>query len=240
MSGRTTVISQPRFLPAASYFHRMTLADVFVVLDTVQYTPRDWENRNRILGPDGPQWLTVPVVHVSRTQRILETRIDNAQDWRSKHLRTLEAAYARAPHYAATMRVLEDLYGRDWNRLLELDRHFMDAVVGELGIRCRFVLASELAGEGKGQDLLVSLCRAVGADTYLSGSLGRNYLRTGDWAAAGIRLRYHDYEPAPYPQVLPGFTPWMSVVDMMMNCGPGTREVLAQGQPPPEDAAEAG
>ena len=237
MTGRTAVISQPRFLPAANYFHRMMLADVFVVLDTVQYTPRDWENRNRILGPDGPQWLSVPVIHVSRTQRILETRVDNTQDWRSKHLRTLEAAYGRAPHYAPTMRLLEGLYRPAWDRLLDLDRHFIADAVRELGIGCEFVLASDLEAEGKGQALLMSLCRAVGADTYLSGALGRDYLRPPDWAAAGIRLRYHDYRPAVHPQLLPGFTPWMSVVDMMMNCGPATREVLAQGQPVPEDAA---
>ena len=240
MSGKTAVISQPRFLPAANYFHRMMLADVFVILDTVQYTPRDWENRNRILGPQGPQWLTVPVVHVSRTQRILETRIDNAQDWRPKHLRMLETAYGKAPHYARTLRLLEDLYGRAWDRLLDLDRHFIDAACRELGIRCEFVLASDLGGEGKGQALLLSLCRAVGADTYLSGSLGRDYLHAEDWAAAGIRLRYHDYEPAAHPKLAAGFTPWMSIVDMMMNCGPATREVLAQNQPAPRDAAEAG
>jgi hypothetical protein len=237
VSGRTAVVSQPRFLPAPNYFHRMMLADVFVILDTVQYTPRDWENRNRILGAQGPQWLTVPVVHVSRSQLIRETRIDNAQDWRSKHLRTLEAAYGKAPHYASTMRLLESLYGASWDRLLDLDRHFIDAAVRELGIRCEFVLASDLVAEGKGQALLMSLCRAAGADTYLSGALGRAYLRPEDWAAAGIRLRYHDYESAAYPQLAPGFTPWMSVIDMMMSCGPETRDVLARDQPAPKDAA---
>src|SRR5713226_2493691 len=93
------VISQPRFFPGLHYLHRMMVADIFVIFDTVQFTPRHEENRTRLKSPQGPQWLTVPMRQLSREQPILQTHIDNAQPWQSKAIKALSTLYAKAPCY---------------------------------------------------------------------------------------------------------------------------------------------
>ena len=95
------VVTQPRFFPGLHYLHRMMLADVFVILDTVQYSPRHEENRTRVKAAQGPHWLTVPVRQAGREQRILDTRVDSTQPWRRKIGHTLAALYSRAARYVA-------------------------------------------------------------------------------------------------------------------------------------------
>ena len=224
------VASQPRYLPSAAYLHRMLLADVFIYLDTVQYTPRDWENRNRIKSVTGPVWLTVPVIHQRREQTIIETEIDPAQDWGRRHLRALELNYRLAPWFDEVFGLVEPLLSRRWTMLWELNLAVTDALLGYLGRRAEWIRASALGAEGaRGQDLLIALCGKVQGDLYLSGPLGRNYIEPDRFREAGLGLAFHDYAPARYPQIHGEFLPNLSAIDLLFSCGRGSLGVIEAG-----------
>lgn len=232
MTQTVAVISQPRFIPALNYLHRMMLTDVFVWLDNVQYTPRDWENRNKVKGPSGAKWLSVPVIHESRDQRICDTKIDPSQNWRQDHVRTLEHFYGRAPHGHEMMDFILPLISAESQRLMDLNIGIVESVAPLLGIACHFVTATSLGADGRGEDLLIGLCRSVGATCYMSGSLGRNYITPSKWAESGLGLCYHDYNHPSYPQIHGDFLPWMSFLDLVANVGfAGARDVIACNQP---------
>ncbi|GFM35157.1 WbqC family protein [Desulfovibrio subterraneus] len=221
---KSIVISQPRFLPALNYFQRMEICDCFVFLDTVQYSPSDWENRNKIKTPLGAQWVTVPVKNSGHGMRIFDTEIENKHNWRSKILKTLRQNYSKAPFYTYCMPYLEECFSQDWYKLVDLNMHLIDFACRTLDISCEFVFSSELNVDGSGEALLINLCKNLGADKYISGSLGRNYITKRNWDDEGIELCYHDFEPYEYPQIYGEFLPWLCFVDLFMNCGPKSKD----------------
>lgn len=225
-------ISQPRYLPFAAYLHRILVSDLFVYLDNVQYTPRDWENRNKVRTAQGWTWLTVPVRAEYRAG-LPEVGIDNEQPWQARHWRTLECSYSRAPHYDATAERLRPIYeARRWERLVDLDVAVVEELCGAFGIaNTPIARASEIGASGTGSELLLNLCKAVGASTYLSGPLGRGYLDERAFNDAGIAVAFHDYRHPVYRQLHGDFLPGMAAVDLLCNCGPQSLDVLARDQP---------
>jgi hypothetical protein len=151
------MISQPRYMPALNYIQRISLCDVMVYLDNVRYTPRDWENRNKIKTARGWAWLSVPVVHISRDQLIKDTRIDNSFQWRRKHVRSIRQWYGKAPYFQRYFPEIERILGKRHEFLLDLNRAAIDFITGELKIECRFELASELGVGGSGAGLLIAM-----------------------------------------------------------------------------------
>jgi hypothetical protein len=223
------VISQPRFFPGLHYLHRMLLADVFVILDTVQFNPRHEENRARLKTPGGTDWLTVPVRQASRDQLILQTRPDDGQPWRRKALKTLQHLYGKAPLYRAHAPAVEEVLGTPQETLTGLDRASWGPALRLLRPACRFVRASELPVSGTGPRLLLEVCTHLGADTYLSGSFGREYLDAGEFARAGVTVLFHEYSYPTYPQRYDGFVPFLSYLDALFNVGLDRDWVLAGG-----------
>jgi hypothetical protein len=223
------VISQPRFFPGLHYLHRMLVADVFVLFDTVRFNPRHEENRARLRTPRGADWLTVPVRQASREQLIQETRPDNSQPWQRKALSTLQHLYGKAPHYrdhiAAVRKVLEVPH----ETLTDLDRASWEPALQLLRPACRFVRASELPVSGTGPRLLLDICKCLGADEYLSGSFGREYLDLAEFAREGVQVHFHHYAYPVYPQHGEGFVPFLSYLDALFNAGLDRDSVLAGG-----------
>ena len=213
------VITQPRFFPGLHYLHRMMLADVFVILDTVQFTPRHEENRARVKTPRGPHWMTVPVRQFSREQRIVDTRLDNTQPWRRKITRTLASLYGRARHYKAHVAEVMGVLESPHETLTQLNRASWGPALRSLRIDCRFVCASALPVSGRGSRLLLDICGSVGADVYLSGAFGREYLDLATFTARGVAVRFHEYTYPIYPQCFGAFVPWLSYLDMLFNAG---------------------
>jgi hypothetical protein len=224
------VISQPRFFPGLHYLHRMMVADVFVVFDTVQFTPRHEENRAKLKTPNGSAWLTVPMKRTHREQRIVDTRIDATQNWRSQALHLLERLYGKAPRYETYAAEVHGSVQTSCETLTQLTRASWEPALRRLGIECRFVYASELPVSGKGPQLLLDICRHVGATAYLSGAFGREYLDVEVFRAAGIDLRFHEYVYPVYPQCHGEFVPFLSYLDMLFNVGLERETVLAGGQ----------
>jgi hypothetical protein len=211
---------QPAYLPWLGYLDKIARADVFVYLDTVQFEKNSFINRNRIKTAQGVQWLTIPVKtrgHLSATLR--DTQIETGQDWRTKHLKAIAMNYRRAAHFPACFRQLESLLSDSQTNLAELCWAQLRFWLELFAIETHVVRASELDVLGTKSDLVLALCRHFGADHYLSGALGRDYLVVEDFRAAGVEVEFQQFAPPVYPQLWGDFVPALSVVDYWMNCG---------------------
>ena len=225
----TLVVLQPGYLPWLGYFDLMHKADVFVHYDDVQFDKHGWRNRNRVKGPKGPVWLTVPVRHSGRSgQSILDVEIDDGQDWRRKHISTVSQLYARAPFLPAILPRLEEILERPWGRLVDLDLAVVDWLAAELGIAKPCHRASELGIAGDRNERLLDLCRHFGATRYLSGNSAQDYLDVARFRAAGIDVAWHDYAHPSYAQLHGDFVPYLSVLDLLLNVGKASLAVLQQ------------
>jgi WbqC-like protein family len=212
---------QPNFAPWLGLFDKMMHSDVMVLLDSVQFIKRSYQNRAQIKGAGGPQWLTIPVISKGRYHQLTrDVEIDESRGWRSVHLRTLQSVLAKAPHRDAVLEFLQPIYAREeLHNLTDFNTALLRGVVARLGIATRLVMASELDCPGSSSRLMLNLTKAVGGDTYLSGPTGRNYLEPEMFSAEGVKLRYHSFEPFEYPQPFPPFVPGLSCLDYLANVG---------------------
>jgi len=224
-------IHQPQYLPWLGYLAKWDAADLFVILDVVQYEKNGWQNRNRIKTGDGVRWLTVPV-HARLGTPIADVTIDSSQAWPARHLRAIEQAYARAPGLAERRAALRAFYARPWTRLSPLATDSARWLAEALGITTPLRLASELlpaATPTTATGRLVALCRAVGADAYLAGEHGSDYMDLGEFAAAGIEVLAQRYEHPVYPQVHGDFVPHLSALDLLLTAGERALAILREG-----------
>jgi hypothetical protein len=235
-------IHQPHFLPWLGYLHRMASVDLFVLLDHVQFERRNYQNRTSIRINGEARWLTVPVVQRSQKERIVDKEVDNrldgAKGWALTNSATLRYAYGRAPYFADYAPALEALFAQRWNRLVDINQAGLDLLREAFGIATPLARSSELGVEGARSDLILGICRAVGARTLLAGMGGsRRYLDPQAFARAGIAVRFHEFSHPQYAQCGRGpFIPGLSALDMLFNCGARNRELL-RGRCPVADAA---
>ena len=222
-------INQPAYLPWLGYFDRIAASDVHVVLDHVQFEKNSFVNRNRIRTAQGPAWLTVPVRTKGRFGElpIRELEVDTAQPWQRKHWATIRQAYARAPHFAEHEAFLAGVYERDWPLLAPLAAELTAWQLDAFGIRTPLRSSTKLGAEGAKDELVLDICRRLGASTYLSGALGRDYLREELFEAEGIRVVYQDYDHPAYRQLHEPFEPQLAALDLLLNEGPAGGRILA-------------
>lgn len=220
-------IHQPQYLPWLPYLAKANSCDVFVYLDNVQFQKNGVQNRNQIKTANGPYWLTVPV-NASLDVTIKDTTIDNFQPWASKHLKSIEHAYARAPHKNLIDDGLRQLLMRDWSFLSELNIAVSEWMFEFLDIRCKRIRSSELVANGAKDELVIDICREVGASQYLSGEGARVYQDPAKFDLAGIVLEYQQYDFRAYAQCFSkqGFLPAMSGLDLILNLGDRSRDFL--------------
>jgi hypothetical protein len=231
-------------MPWLGYLHRMAQADLFVLLDHVQFERGNYQNRTRIRMGEEARWLTVPVVQRSQKERIVDKDVDNRLEgdrwWPRVHFNTLRHAYREAGYFGTYGPALQDVLHRRWDKLAELNQALLDVLREAFGIRTPLVRSSELQVEGAKSDLILNLCRAVGADTLLAGFGGsRAYLDAEAFARAGVRIAYHEFEHPVYPQS--GSAPFiagLSAIDLLFNCGPQSPRVLF-GEPATHESCAA-
>lgn len=218
---KIVAIVQSSYIPWKGYFDLINSVDEFILFDDVQFTRRDWRNRNRIKTSGGPTWLTVPVVSSGRYLQRIDETYAASDDWRRRHWQTIAQSYARAPHFGEYAEVVEALYlGSNERRLSDVNRAFLDAVCSVLGITTPVRWSSEFAVDGVKTERLVRLCEATGATAYLSGPAARAYLDEGLFAEKDIGVDYIDYSDYPqYTQVHPPFDHHVSVLDLLFNTG---------------------
>jgi len=222
---RTLVVLQPGYLPWLGFFDQMSRSDVFVYYDDVQFDKHGWRNRNRVKSPHGPHWLTVPVRHSGLDFPLInQIEIDNRRPWARKQLGSIRHFYARAPYLAQYLPELESLLTRTWQRLIDLDMAIVEHMCRWLRIDRRIVLASELGVPGVKSERLLNLCLKLDATRYLSGSAARSYLDIRLFERAGIEVEWQDYQHPVYPQQHGAFVPYLSALDLILNCGESSAE----------------
>lgn len=213
---------QPAYLPWLGYFEKIQRSDVFIYLDTVQFEKNSFINRNKIKTPQGGQWLTIPVKVMGHTNTTLaDTEVDDGQPWRTKHLKSIEMNYRKAPYFAEGNPELERLISTPTNNLAELCWQQLNFWLAEFEIETKVIRSSELEISSKKSDLVLDLCKHFSAENYLSGALGRDYLNEDAFSKAGIAVEYQEFIHPSYLQRWGDFEPYMSIVDYWMNCGPG-------------------
>jgi hypothetical protein len=227
---KTLVVLQPGYLPWLGFFDQMRCADVFVYYDDVQFDKHGWRNRNRIKTPDGPLWLTVPVLHHGKGQPlILDTLIDNTSGWARKHVGSLRQYYAKAPYLKTYLPELEALLNTTWTHIVDLDMAIAELMARWLTLNPRVVRASQLGIGGGQSERLVNLCLHFAAGRYVSGSAARDYLDVGLFERNGIDVAWQDYHHPVYPQQYEPFVPYLSAIDLLFNCGEDSGRILTSG-----------
>ena len=221
-------VHQPQYLPWLGFFSKINMSDCFVILDNVQYKKREFQNRNKIRTAKGFIWLTVPVVTKGRFhQKIKEVKIDNSVSWQQKHLRSITTNYGKAKFFKKYSSFLEDIYLKSkWQSLNDLNCHIINYTLKELAIDTKIYTESSLDIEGSSTDRIINICKTLAADTYLSGSGAKAYLEEEKFKASGIGLCYQEFKHPNYPQAFKDFEPQMSVLDLLLNCGPESRNYL--------------
>lgn len=225
-------INQPAYLPWLGYFHRIAVSDLHIVLDHVQFEKNSFTNRNKARTKEGWCWLTVPVKTRGKFGDLEISKIAIAREhhWAQKHWATIQSCYSKAPYFSRYEPELSDLYNKDWSHLIDLLTATAGFLLKSLDINTPLVHSSKMQVEGRKDELVLNLCKAVEADLYLSGPLGRNYLDEGLFEKNNIKVVYHDYGHPVYRQVYPGFEPFMSALDLLLNHGPDSLAKIMENQ----------
>jgi hypothetical protein len=230
-------IIQSNYLPWRGYFDFIDEVDAFVVYDDLQYTRRDWRNRNRIKTSRGMRWMTVPVQYGPQWQLICDTRIDYSRDWMADHRNLIATHLRQAPHVQDVFGLLDPVFERRPATISALNVALLKSICGYLGISTPLVMSSQFNLTQTSTARLIELLKKMGATSYLSGPAARAYLDERQFADAGIALEYKRYDYPPYPQLWGPFEGSVSIVDTIAHCGTEARAVMKSATQRAEAAA---
>lgn len=217
----TVAITQSNYIPWKGYFDTLARADVCVLLDEVQYTRRDWRNRNRIKTSQGLQWLTIPVqVKGKYDQRIDETLVSDER-WAENHWQQIVHAYGKSPAFPQFGPEIEALYKTvPGPRLSEINYHFLLGLSKLIGFTPQLLWSTDFEKRSGKTERLIDICTTLGATRYLTGPSAQGYIDDGLFTKAGIAVEYLDYSGyAEHPQLFPPFIHEVSVIDLLLNTG---------------------
>lgn len=225
---KKVAIVQSNYIPWKGYFDLINLVDEFVLFDDMQYTRRDWRNRNVIKTAAGLKWLTIPVaVKGNYLQKINDTRVSDPA-WARRHWETIVHSYSKATHFAHYREVFESLYLNCAETFLsQINYAFLTAICKILGIDTRITWSTDYSSAAGKTERLVSICEQAGATSYISGPSARDYLDGTLFNDANISLEYIDYDSYPeYKQMFPPFAHQVSIIDLIFNEGPDARNFM--------------
>ena len=212
-------VHQPQYLPWLGYFDKIDRADIFVLLDNVQFKKNEWQNRNKIKTAQGWQWLTVPVMY-KYPQLINEVTINNKVSWQHKQRQSILSNFKKAPYYDLLEEFSEDIFSSSWQFISQLNMEVIKRLVKMLGIDTPLYIASEIGDFPQDPDeRLVAITKHFGADTYLAGTGGRGYMDLKKYNKSGIKVIFQDFKHPVYSQLFGDFEPFMSVIDLIFNHG---------------------
>lgn len=228
-------IHQPEHLPWLGLFNKIAKADKFIILDSVQYEKNYFQNRNRILGTNGVQWLSIPVSNKGHMDgSIATTQIasdpKNAK-WREKYLQTVKMSYGKYPFFNEVFPMLEKAINTETDLFCEINMAIIRAFCDALEIHPEYVRSSELNVDGLKSSLILDICKEINTDVYIAGPSGRDYLDMKSFADNGIRVVFNDYHHPVYPQRrTEEFVSHLSALDLFMNVGfEEAKKVIMQG-----------
>ena len=223
-------VIQPSYLPWRGYFHQIQKADVFVFYDDVQFDKHGWRNRNRIKGPRGSEWITIPVLsksNVSQGLAIKDVRINPSDKrWRRKHWSMISQYYGKSEFFGETSQVVAPFLENPYELLADLTVDLTVAIARKLGIQTEFHRSSDLALSGDRNERLIAMAKHFGATHYISGPSAAAYLDEAAFGRAGIDVEFMTYDYPEYPQPFPPFDPQVSILDLLFAVGPRAGEFI--------------
>lgn len=224
-------IMQPTYMPWIGYFGLMTAVDEFVLLDDVQFERRSWQQRNRVKTASGALMLTIPVFKKGRReQTINEVELDWQSGFAAKHMRTIESSYARTEYWKEFGPLIDDTMSKPASLLADYTIGIIEWMRDRFGIKTSIMRSSALQISGQREDRLVAICQTREAGVYISPPGARDYLDSSDaFKRANIELRYNDYAHPVYPQLHGEFVSHLSALDLLLNCGPESPEIIKSG-----------
>jgi len=221
-------IVQSNYIPWKGYFDLINMADEFVLFDDVQFTRRDWRNRNKIKTPQGLKWLSIPIdIKGKFFQKVNEARVAN-NDWSVNHWQTIKQFYANTPYFKDYKDLFENFYMNNQEEQLSIiNARLIEIVNSILGIGTKITWSSDYElVEGRTEKLL-SICQQAGADFYLSGPAARDYLDESLAQEMGIKVIWMNYLGYPeYSQLHPPFEHGVSILDLIFNAGPRAKDFM--------------
>jgi len=223
---------QPGYLPWLGFFELMQGCELFVFLDDVPYTKKDWRSRNRIRSQEGFQWLTVPVLsRGKRGQLISEAKVDNTVLWGKKHLKAIKWNYSKARCFNQYIGYFEEIYAKSWDYLLDLDLEMIRLLAEQFCILTPVIKASDLGIEGLSGNLrVIEICKRLSATTLYDSAGAIPFIDGCLFAEAGIRVVFQSYAHPVYTQTLQPFLPFMSAIDLLFNEGANSKDILLSGK----------
>lgn len=227
-------ILQPNYIPWKGVFDLISRVDHFVFYDDVQYTKKDWRNRNKIKTPNGEFWLTVPVLTKGlRDQLICDTMIDTSTNWQEKHFKALRSSFLKAPFFKDYEFLLEDIYLKmKWTKISDLDIYSTKLLAKTLGVDVNWYNSSDLHQTGsKDGEKVVKICKLLGCDYFINGPSAKSFMDEDLFKENDIVLDYINYEYPLYPQMYGNFNHYVSVLDVIFNCGKNAPEMICMGNP---------
>lgn len=228
--GKAVGILQPSYLPWLGFFEQLARVDLFVLYDDVQFEKGSWRNRNRIKSAQGPQWLSVPVLTKGLDFPLIkDVPINTREQWGKKHVKTLHQNYCKSPYFHDYSPELFVMLEQEWQWLQDLNLTLLRWLAGQLGISTEVVLASDLGIPGSKTDRLIKIIKYLDGVVFYEGASGRSYINPEEFGERGIKVIFQDYEHPVYPQRYGDFVSYLSVVDLLFNCGPESLEIILKG-----------
>lgn len=218
---KTVVIHQPDFLPYLGFFHRLLKADLFILLDHVQFVTngsRSWTHRDKIKTANGERWLTIGIKKTPMGTPINEVLLADT-NWREENLNLLRENYRGAAHFNDLLPQVEALYVMPCERLVEFNMASIRMLLDWFAIKIEMVFSSQMQPAGRKNELLVGLLKEVAATHYLSGIGAQTYFEPEPFEQAGIEVLWQDFRQPEYPQQFGEFLPYLSSIDLFFNCG---------------------
>ncbi len=216
------------YFPWVGFLEQMQLADVFVHYDDVQFSKGSFGNRVQVKTAKGPAWLTIPLRDLRLGQRIDDTIIDDRRDWRGQNRDLLRQAYFKAPFRDEMLSMADKVFAVKGNRLIDFSRASMLVLADYFGLsgQCEFVESSSLGAAGSSSQRVHDIVHCLNGKTYVTGHGAKNYLDHDLFERSGIDIAYMNYLRTPYPQLHGPFTPYVSALDLVANCGREGRQVI--------------
>jgi hypothetical protein len=212
------------------YFEFMTRSDIFVFLDDVQFSKQSWQQRNRVNGPNGPLWLTVPVLHKGEGfQNINEVSINNNVGWSKKHLKSIEQSYSKSPFFENYISDIRILYGKTWEKLVELNIAFIKMFMSKIGVETPTLFSSSMNILCGGNEKVLEICRRLNGDEFYEAAGGFGFIDKTLFENAGVKVTFQEYKHPVYSQLHGEFVSHMSVIDLLFNEGPKSLDIILSG-----------
>jgi hypothetical protein len=221
-------IQQPGYLPWIGYFEQIYSVDTFVFFDDVQFNKRSWKTRNRIKTNNSYLWLTVPVLHANSHKLLIkDVEIDYTQRWITKHLKSIYWAYKKSKYFDEIYPLIETELKIEHKYLVDLCCRLIEKIARYLGIETIFTRSSSLNCSGVHKEKrILDICSKLNSKHLYNGANAREVLDLKYFEEAGIRVEFQDFEHPVYPQLHGEFIPFLSVIDLLFNCGPGSGQYI--------------